>query len=196
MSTLSLLSPNRRHLIGSKALLQILHHIQTGRYRHEVQQVRDFCHHHPELADDWRHDQLPWFAPSGRFKKRGPLWELVRYSHHLFLEWSLRSDRERHWLRDQLRLNPFVLACFRNAEGSGLCAIVSTDGSADEHGAYLRQLHTYFHAQTGLHPHPDRGLPLEYCCRLSWDPDLHYRAEAQTFRLRQAQNTPRGEGGC
>ncbi len=183
MSILSILSPNRRQVVARKPLLNILRQIQSGDYQTEINQLREYSLHHPELSEDLRHDLIPWFSIAGHFKKRGPLWDLITYSQQLLLELTHLSEVEMVQAKEQLSNNDFVLACFKNAEGTGLCCIIATNGTLEQHSQSFQILRSYLLEYLGIERISEKGRALEYCCRFSWDPELYLNWDAEPFGI-------------
>ena len=127
MSIISILSPNKRQLVASKPLLNILHQIRSGLYQKEVEQFRRYARTHLEASEEIRNDQLPWFSIAGHFKQRNRGLELISYSKCMLLELFFLDESDFQTMKEQLLEDARVMACFRNAKGTGLCFVVATD---------------------------------------------------------------------
>ncbi len=183
MSIISILSPDKKRLLASKPLLNILHQIQSGLYQYEVKKLRGLNSSTLANTKEVQASETPWFTVAGHFSSWYPIPELVTYSKHYLLELPNVSNEEKERYRSLLMANGFVLSCFINAAGTGLCWIVVTDGQIGEHVGGFELLRSYFQEYLNVDTISDEGKSIYDYCRFSWDPALHLNWAAEPFKL-------------
>ncbi len=184
MSIISILSPNRKQLIASKPLLNILHQIKSGLYSEEIGKLREAFESNVETPEAIENDIIPWFSISGHFKQRQKSLELVSYSSYMIFEIIYLNETDQAGFKEALIESPFIYALFKNTVGTGLNFIVATDSKFPNHQSNFWKVKSYFQEYLKINRISIKGEVLDYFCRFSWDTELYMNLDADVFSIK------------
>ena len=167
-------------------LSEILNDIRTGRWQHEVDQVRTAFALQGKDAANQLKGQLPAFTPSGTFSQRRND-ALIDHSGLLVLDFDgLGAHLDE--VRKLVQACPHTLACFVSPKGDGLKVVAQIQPDAKLHSSSWTAVADHYAALCGVAPDPARK-DVAGLCFVSFDPDLYLNEEAMMLTAGMAGGT-------
>lgn len=154
-------------------LFNILNQIKTGKYQYLIERLR-YCREH-DSGDEYSYlsQVIPTFSVSGNFVLRNEKLEMVSYSGNLYLEIPYLNERDRKDVKELLRKDPFVMACFENALKCGLVILVNGSGTPENHYTNFKMAVKYYKKLTGAKVFELSGREAAGACMVSMDEDIY-----------------------
>lgn len=162
-------------------LYNVLNNIKTGKYSYLVQRLRDCYEDDPGDEFESLSKIIPRFSVSGNFTLEGSKVKMVSYSGNMLLELLCMNERDRVSVKDLLRKDPHVLACFENALKSGLVIIVRGNGTPESHNSNFKLAVKYYEQLTGAKVLDLGGIRAKHTCMVSMDKDAYIGLESVPF---------------
>lgn len=144
--------------------------IRSDRLKADIERLRDFLSAGNRAAYDQGKKDLPAVTWSGTFKARNKA-GLVDPSGLVVIDLDHIGDRM-PTVRDVLKSDPAVVACFTSPSGDGLKAVAAVSDSSD-HGRAWRAVADRVKAETGIEP-DQSGKDVSRLCFLSHDPNAYH----------------------
>lgn len=162
-------------------LYNILNQIKTGKYRRLIETFRNCYEDDPGDEFDSLGKVIPRFSVAGNFILRKERQKMVSYSGNLLLEIPYLNSRDLKSVKDVLKDDPYVLACFKNALGCGLVIIIQSTGRKDQHRLYFKLALMYYRDLTGVKRFSLLGVRMNHSCMVSLDEDAFIGLGAISF---------------
>ena len=166
---------------ASKPLITFLSQIREGTYGYKVDRLRDMYHRGVEKHFDEQKRRIPYFSVAANFKIKGSRKELISYSGFVLLEIPYLNDRDKASVKELLAQSPYVFAYFDNVLKLGLCIIVKTTASVENHWQAFKQIRKCFINLTGVQRFSMNGSDLFYTVQFSFDKKMYVNLEALHF---------------
>jgi len=149
----------------------VIDRIRSGANRPLIERIRTI----PTKAErDKLKKQLASICFSGTFLRRDDR-SIERHSGYMVADFDHVTELAA--LRETLMADQYVHLLFTSPSGDGLKAVFKVPANAKEHKARFRALMEYFNREDF---DPKNGN-LSRVCYESYDPDLYYNADSQTF---------------
>jgi hypothetical protein len=149
--------------------------IRYGRWKKEVELVREAVQRLDKAAAEKNKKQLPALTWSGRFKRRAGN-GLIEHSGLLCADID-NVNGQLASVREKLARLPQVFALFVSPSATGLKVLVRVPADAIKHLASFRAVRKLIHDATGLEIDAS-GKDIARLCFVSYDPDLYYNQHA------------------
>lgn len=162
-------------------LVNVLHQIKTAIYFKQIKQLREYYTQDSGTHYDNQVKLIPRFSVSGNFRIDEDKLKLISYSGNLLLEIPYLNTRDLKTVRMLLTNDPFVLACFENALGTGLVFIVNSKSKIGEHPLVFRSAIKYYQNLTGIKRFSNDGISYEHTVMVSQDAHTYIAKEAVPF---------------
>ncbi|WP_181308505.1 VapE domain-containing protein [Rufibacter sp. XAAS-G3-1] len=185
MSLISLFK-NFTQVLEDRPLGGILHSIQDGAYRSQVEAVRSLLVQGKKNEYEQAKKSLPAFTPSGRYMGGRKLEHLRVYSGVVALDLDKVSEGELALAKRIASGEPHTYAAFTSPSGNGLKVLVRVDSGAASHKQAYRQVKEHYAMLLGLRI-DESGSDVTRLCFVSWDPDLYLNPEAAVFPVSQQE---------
>lgn len=162
-------------------LYNILNQIKTGKYRRLIEKFRNCYEDDPGDEFDSLRKVIPRFSVAGNFILRKERQKMVSYSGNFLLEIPYLNSQDLKSVKSLLKDDPYVLACFENALGSGLVIVVRSTGRKDQHRLYFKLALMYYQDLTGAKRFSQLGIRMNHNCMVSLDEDAFIGLGAISF---------------
>ena len=162
-------------------LINVLHQIKTGGYFDQIKKLRKYYVEDSGMYYDNQVKVIPRFSVSGNFRRENGQLKLISYSGNLLLEIPYLNASDLKTVRILLSDDPFVLACFENALGTGLVFIVISNSKIEEHPLMFRHAVKYYQKLTGIKRFSNDGESHEHTVIVSQDAHTYIAKEAVPF---------------
>lgn len=162
-------------------LYNILNQIKTGKYRRLIEKFRSCYEDDPGDQFDALGKAIPRFSVAGNFILRKEQQKIVSYSGNFLLEIPYLNSQDLKSVKEVLKDDPYVLACFKNALGSGLVIIVRSTGRIEQHRLYFNLAVMYYKDLTGVKRFSKLGIRMNHNCMVSLDEDAFIGLGAISF---------------
>lgn len=162
-------------------LVNVLNQIKTGKYRKLVQDLRDYYNRDLGSDFDAQLRVIPRFSVSGNFRLKDDQLEPISYSGNLLLEIPYLNFNDLKTVKLLLSNDPFVIACFENALGTGLVIIVCSNSKMSEHKLMFRCAIKYYQNLTGVKRFASDGEDYDHTVMVSLDEYTYIAKEAIPF---------------
>ncbi|MCC9168127.1 VapE domain-containing protein [Pontibacter harenae] len=166
----------------NKPLAAVLHSIQRGDYRKEVDQVRSFRQNGQTEAYEQAKKSLPGFTPSGIFEGGRRMEHLQSYSGTVVLDFDKLTDEELARAKQASCESPYTYAAFTSPSGNGLKVLVRVTSLAEAHKQAYKQVKEHYVCLLGLKV-DESGSDVTRLCFVSFDSDLYLNESASIFQV-------------
>ena len=162
-------------------LVNVLNQIKTGKYRKLIQDLRSY--YEEDLGSDYDAQLrvIPRFSVSGNFRMRDDQLKAISYSGNLLLEIPYLNSNDLKAVKMLLSNDPFVLACFENALGTGLVLIIKSNSKMSEHKLMFKCAVRYYQKLTGVNRFAADGEDYDHMVMVSLDAYTYIAKEAVPF---------------
>lgn len=174
--------------VENKSLILILNDIRKGKYRSEIEMLRNaiLSGNHDEAEKLKK--QLPAFTPSGTFEGGRKAHLLKNYSGFVHLDFDKLSEQQLSDTFDLISKCPYTSGCFRSPGGKGLKVFVEVSTTAAHHDLAYKQVQDYYEQLTGIKCDP-KCKDITRLCFVSFDPDLYKNLNSEKFIVKTGGNT-------
>lgn len=158
----------------------ILKHIKNGRWKTQINEIRDLINRNENEKGSVLKKTLPAFTPSGTFSERRKKENIDSYSGLLHLDYDKVEDVES--LKEIIVKIPFTYSAFISPSGKGLKVVVNTDAELESHTHAFNALKLYYDEIVGLES--DRTVKdVTRLCFVSYDPELYLNESSKIFTI-------------
>jgi predicted P-loop ATPase len=172
---------NFNEVIGQMSISAVLDEIRNGRYRTEVNNLRQLIADGNKKEYDNRKKSLPAFTPSACFDGGRKQQYFVAYSGLIILDIDKLSHEQLANAFDQVVNIPYTYACFRSPSNNGLKILVRTDSNHLTHYQAYNEIKSYYEQVLGLEV-DSSGKDITRLCFFSWDPDTCLKEKSEIFK--------------
>ncbi len=162
-------------------LYNLLNQIKTGKYRYLVNRLRSCYEDDPDDEFNSLKRVLPSFSVAGNFALKRDRFKMVSYSGNLLLEIPYLNARDRNSVKELLKKDPYVIACFENALKTGLVILVHGTGIPEMHAANFKWAVRYYKRLTGAKVFSSEGKRVKATCMVSLDEDIYIAVGVDSF---------------
>ena len=162
-------------------LINVLHQIKTSTYFEQIKKLRKYHVEDSGMYYDNQVKVIPRFSVSGNFRTVEGQLKLISYSGNLLLEIPYLNASDLKTVRMLLSDDPFVLAIFENALGTGLVFIVNSNSRIEDHSLLFRNAMKYYQKLTGIKRFSNDGESHEHTVIVSQDAHTYIAKEAVPF---------------
>ncbi|MFK7807551.1 MAG: BT4734/BF3469 family protein [Saprospiraceae bacterium] len=162
-------------------LINVLYQIKMGKYSPKINSLRKFYAEGKDENYENHRKIIPRFSVAGNFRMRNKQLELISYSGNLLLEIPYLNQRDLKTVKMLVSNDPYVIACFENALGTGLIFIVRSCGVLEEHALMFKHALKYYKSLTGVNHFSPKGKSVAHTCMVSLDEHTYISMEAKSF---------------
>jgi len=126
------------------ALPAVLDHIQNGRYREQIENLRALLHEGKEKEYNIKKKSLPAFTPSAIFQGGRKKEFLREYTGFIILDFDKIPDDQLPNIKSAAVASPFTYACFISPGNNGLKILIQTDAKLENHAAVFNELKMHY----------------------------------------------------
>jgi hypothetical protein len=156
----------------NQSLPAVLKDIQDGRYRDQVEQLRQTLVSGKKDEYDKLKKTLPAFTPSGTFKTNRKLELLDEYSSFVHLDFDKLTPEQISNTLTKVSEIPHTYACFLSPSNNGLKVFVEVTTGPDQHELAYKQVRDYYETATGI-PCDPKCKDITRLCFVSYDPRMY-----------------------
>jgi hypothetical protein len=165
---------------GTQAnLYDILRGIGTGMWSRPVFVIRNLS---TQSERDEAKKHLPGVTFSGLFMPTRNLEACVGYTQMVICDVDKLEPDRLHAYREALVADPYVHFLFVSPSGTGLKFAVRVDSTVEQHYDAFYCVESYLATQYGINLDPS-GKDICRLCFVSYDPNLHYNAQAMVMHV-------------
>jgi hypothetical protein len=167
-----------------KPLDEVLIEIKEGRYREEIEAIRDaFINSGKETANDLK-VSLPVFYTSAILDGGLKTENIIEYVPIIQVDFDDVPQEQLETLINKVKASPFTLCCFISPKGNGLKVLVKVNNQQEEHKEVFKAVNAYYTEITGFDS--DMSINnINRACFVSYDPDLYYNTSSALFEFEQ-----------
>lgn len=173
---------NFTNLEENKSLLIITKDIQEGKYKKQVEKIRELFNSGEDKKADNLKKQLLAFTPSGTFENGRKAELLSQYSGYIILDLDKLTKEELEKAQEIASNTPYTFASFVSPSGKGLKIIVPVNSKAVHHKIAMQQVASYYQEKLQL-PIDPSGKDVCRLCFMSYDPHCYRNIHAQVFEV-------------
>jgi hypothetical protein len=159
----------------------ILDQIRSGKYKVQIQHLRELISQDKFAEYNEKKRALPAFTPSGLFEGGRKLEFLKEYSGCLVLDIDKLSRDHVDQAKAKIIDIPYTYSCFLSPSGQGLKILVKVISRPVFHKQTFEQVKEYYEQQLGLPVDPS-GKDVTRLCFVSWDEDLYLNHASAVFK--------------
>lgn len=168
-------------LIENVELSSIIHDIQNGRYKSEVEDIRAALSENNQYDADRLKKKLIGFTPSGTFNNGRKIKDITTYSGCIILDIDKLTPEQLTTAKETAVSIPYTYAAFVSPSGKGLKIIVTIDQGREQHAAAMAQITNYYFKKLNL-PIDPSGKDVSRLCFVSYDPDCYFNPKPEIFK--------------
>jgi len=173
--------------IEDKSLIVIIKSIKEGKYKHQVDAIRNLVTEGKHDAAEILKKQLPAFTPSGTFNNGRKAGLLSEYSNHIILDVDKITAEQVTEIITKVALLPCTFAAFISPKGNGVKIIVYVNSTSGHHKTAYAQVAAYYHTQLAINFDPS-GKDVSRLCFMSYDPNSYRNLDAKPFQVNITEN--------
>ncbi len=168
--------------VRSKALLLIIKDIIEGKYKDQINTIRQYKKQGDKDKVDQLKKQLPAFTPSGIFEGGRKMEYLKMYSGFVHLDFDKLNPEELAKAKSQVQELPTTFACFTSPSGNGLKIFVEVNTRVEHHETAYKQAQSYYENALGLKADP-KCKDITRLCFVSDDPEGYKNIQNKKFEV-------------
>lgn len=166
--------------VENKSLIILTKEIQEGKYKAEVEQVRQLIMQGNKEEADRLKKLLPAFTPSAVYKGGRKPEFLEMYSQFIILDFDKLLPNELQAAFQKAAAVPYTFSCFRSPGGNGFKILVEVTSTQEHHLDAFNQVADYYEQQLGL-PVDRSGKDITRLCFVSYDPETYRNISNEKF---------------
>lgn len=179
-------------LIENKSLICITKDIKTGKYKDQVEQIRNLIANNQNEEAANLKKQLPAFTPSGTFENCRKAELLSVYSGYVLLDIDKLTPSELESAVEITSACEYTFAAFVSPSGNGLKVIVPVSTSKEYHLIAFKQVSEHYQQLLQLTVDPS-GKDVSRLCFMSYDPNCYRNLSPTVFPvINTAPSTTQG----
>ena len=173
--------------IEDKSLIIIIKSIKEGKYKEQVETIRNLIASGKLDAADKLKKQLPAFTPSGTFNNGRKADLLTEYSSHIILDVDKITPEQVNDIITKAALIPNTFAAFISPSGNGVKILVYVNNPGEYHKTAYAQAAAYYETKLAIKFDPS-GKDVSRLCFMSYDPDCYRNLDATPFQVQLPEN--------
>jgi hypothetical protein len=167
-----------------KSLIVITKDIAEGKYKTEVEQVREAIQQGRIEDAEKLKKQLPAFTPSATFSGGRKIEFLTVYSQFIILDFDKLTPEQLQSAFSKASAIPFTFSCFRSPSGNGIKILVQVNTPLEEHKNAWQQVATFYQKEIGISI-DESGKDVTRLCFVSHDPETYRNINAEVFQVKE-----------
>ena len=141
---------NFNQAVENKPLLDIMKDIQSGKYKPEIDKIRQLIKQEDFEKADSLKKKLPAFTPSATFKGGRKPEFLDKYSQFVHLDFDKLPQDKLEEAFQKIILIPYTFSCFRSPSGNGLKVFIEVTTGKEEHIIAYKEVMDYYELALGI----------------------------------------------
>src|SRR5690554_88635 len=122
------------------SLNEIFKDIKSEKYKSEISSIRYAVNSGKEELSQSLKKSLPAFTPSGTFKERRKIDNLIQHNGIIHLDIDGVEQKELQGILEKVNSCPFTFASFISPRGSGIKVFVKAEVNSETHGEVWKKL--------------------------------------------------------
>jgi len=173
---------NYSTLVEDKNIDEIINEIKEGKFKTEVESIRQLYASGNKDEADTKKKQLLGFTPSATFKTLRKAHLAGVYSKFVILDIDKLTDSELARVCKLAIIAPYTYCCFVSPSGNGLKILIQVDSELEHHLLAYNQVAEYY--EQALEIDLDRsGKDVSRLCFYSYDSQLFHNTESFIFNV-------------
>ncbi len=168
--------------IGNFPLPDIIHDIQNGKYKAEIEKIRTLRKESIHSEAESLKKKLPGFTTSGTFNQGRQAKLLSTYSGYIVLDIDKLTPEELVKAKEIAVDISYTYSAFISPSGNGLKIIIKSNHDRNSHASVLAQATNYYFEKLAL-PIDPSGKDVSRLCFVSYDPDCYFNPKAEKFSV-------------
>ena len=179
---------NFNKVVGEVDVENISEYIRNGRYRAKVKKLQVLLSKGKEKEYKESKKKLPAFTPSANFVGGRKMEFLQAYSKQLILDIDKIDTETLHKIKQQSIQCKYTHLCFISPSGKGLKILIKVNTGIAKHKESYEELKVFY--ENLLKVKIDKsGKDITRLCFFSYDKDLYYNPQSETFIIEAKMNT-------
>lgn len=175
---------NYSTLVEDKNIDEVINEIKKGKYKTEVESIRQLYASGNKDEADTKKKQLLGFTPSATFKTLRKAHLAGVYSKFVVLDIDKLTVAELERVSKLARVAPYTYCCFISPSGNGLKILIKVDSDLEHHLLAYNQVAEYY--EQALEIDLDRsGKDVSRLCFYSYDSQLFHNTESLIFKVKK-----------
>lgn len=170
------------HRVEEKSLIIITKAIQEGKYKQQVEAIRNLIASDDIESADALKKKLPAFTPSGTFLNGRKADLLSEYSGNVVLDIDKITEQQITHILQVAATIPHTFAAFISPSGNGVKIIVAVSNTAEYHKAAFLQVADYYSKALNCNIDPS-GKDVSRLCFVSYHPTCYRNINATPFQV-------------
>lgn len=176
---------NHADLIENVELSSIIHDIQNGKYKPDIERMRASLKENNHIEFARLKKKLIGFTPSGTFNNGRKAKDISTYNSCIILDIDKLTPEQLIRAKETAVSIPYTYAAFVSPSGNGLKIIVTIDRGREHHAAAIVQISRYYYNRINLPVDPS-GKDVSRLCYVSYDPDCYLNPIAEKFSIAES----------
>ena len=177
---------NFNKVTENKPIESILSDIKTGKWKTDIEKLRNLKKQNKVEQFDSLKKSLPAFTPSGQFENGRKPEFLKEYSKLIVIDIDKLPEKKLQTVKTKASECKYTFACFVSPGGNGLKILVKVDSDKDQHLLAFNCLKKYFDKQLDIDIDKS-GKDITRLCFVSFDSGLFYNPESKPFSVQPQQ---------
>ena len=169
--------------VENVSLIILSNWIASGKYKAQVEEIRDLIAQGNTEAAQSKKQQLPAFTPSATFTEKRLLPNMENYSGFVHLDFDKLTPEQLNAAFQIIAAIPYTFICFISPSGNGLKVFIEVNTGAEHHDTAYQQVMEYYQNATGLKADV-KCKDITRLCFVSHDPQLYKNIYNEKFPVK------------
>jgi len=169
--------------VENVSLIILSNWIASGKYKAQVEEIRDLIAQGNTEAAQSKKQQLPAFTPSATFTEKRLLPNMENYSGFVHLDFDKLTPEQLNAAFQIIAAIPYTFICFISPSGNGLKVFIEVNTGAEHHDTAYQQVMEYYQNATGLKADV-KCKDITRLCFVSHDPELYKNIYNEKFPVK------------
>ncbi|MEO7265078.1 MAG: DUF3987 domain-containing protein [Ferruginibacter sp.] len=169
--------------VENVSLIILSNWIASGKYKAQVEEIRDLIAQGNAEEAQKKKQQLPAFTPSATFTEKRLLPNMENYSGFVHLDFDKLTPVQLNAAFQIIAAIPYTFICFISPSGNGLKVFIEVNTGAEHHDTAYQQVMEYYQNATGLKADV-KCKDITRLCFVSHDPQLYKNIYNEKFRVK------------
>ncbi len=176
--------------VENVSLIILSNWIASGKYKAQVEEIRDLIAQGKTEEAQAKKQQLPAFTPSATFTEKRLLPNMENYSGFVHLDFDKLTPEQLNAAFQIIAAIPYTFICFISPSGNGLKVFIEVNTGAEHHDTAYQQVMEYYQNATGLKADV-KCKDITRLCFVSHDPQLYKNIYNEKFRVKDIPVQPK-----
>ena len=168
--------------VEDKSLILITKEIKEGKFKNEVQAIRELIANGNIEEAEKQKKLLLAFTPSGTFNNRRKADLLTEYSSFVVLDIDKITEHQITNVINTVATIPYTFAAFISPSGNGVKILVAVNNTAEQHKTAYAQIAAFYEAELNIKIDPS-GKDVSRLCFMSYDPNCFRNINPNAFQV-------------